>query len=189
MKRRKKRSGSTMIMVAIIIAINLAGINYAQWNGGMRVTANVSTGTIDAQIVDFIISSDGDGDGDSDSNGEEINPFRGLLVRNISKGLKGSKVKGSKVIGSKDGSNISIVGTMQEGQTATVTYSVKNLGTLPVKFGTPKVVENNSLDFDLTSAVKDVDGKNGGIGQFEITACEAGDYSFTVELPYSLDVQ
>ena len=183
-KRRKKRSGSTMIMVAIIIAINLAGINYAQWNGEMRVTANVSTGTIDAQIVDFIISSDGDSDGDGDSNGEEINPFRRLLVRNISKGLKGSKV-----IGSKDGSNISIVGTMQEGQTATVTYSVKNLGTLPVKFGTPKVVENNSLDFDLTSAVKDVDGKNGGIGQFEITACEAGDYSFTVELPYSLDVQ
>ena len=78
---------------------------------------------------------------------------------------------------------------MQVGRTATVTYDVKNGGTLPVKFGIPNVVEKNGLKFDMTSAVKDVDGKTGGTGQFEIKACEAGDYSFTVELPYKLDVQ
>jgi len=161
-KKRNKRTGSTLIMVSIIVAINLAGINYAQWNDGMRVTSRVSTGTMDAHIVDFKISGD-------------------------SEGLKGTK----GLIGSKDGSDLNIVGTMQEGQKAIVTYGVKNGGTLPVKFGTPKVVEINSLKFDMTSAVKDVDGKTGGNGQgqFEITACEAGDYSFKVELPYSLNVQ
>lgn len=168
MKRRNKRSGSTMIMVSVIIAINLAGINYAQWNGGMRVTSSVSTGIFDAQIVDFNIT------GDSDSEG-----LIGL------RGLKGAK----RLRGSKDGSDLKIVGTMQEGETATVTYSVKNSGTLPVKFGEPKVVEKSGLKFDMELAVKDVDGKTGGTGQFEITAWEVGDYSFTVELPYSLDVQ
>lgn len=90
---------------------------------------------------------------------------------------------------SKNGSNLNLLGTMKEGETALVTYHVNNLGTLPVKFGTPKLVERNGLRFDLTSAVKNLNGSTGGDGQFEIIACDSGDYSFTVELPYSLDVQ
>ena len=55
MKKRNKSSGTTLIMVSIIFAINLAGINYAQWNKGMGVTANIKTGIMDAQIVTFNI--------------------------------------------------------------------------------------------------------------------------------------
>jgi len=149
-KKRNKRSGSKMILVSIVIAINLAGINYAQWNEGMKVKASIKTGVMDAEIVTF-------------------------------------NVTGQGLQGAKNGSDLNILGTMTQGQTATVAYSVKNLGTLPVKFGPPKVSEKNGLKFDLTSAVKGVDGKLGGNGQFQITACDTGNYLFTVELPYSLD--
>lgn len=152
LKKRRKSSGTTLIMLAVIIAMNLVGINYAKWNQGMAVKSDLETGTIDAQIESF-------------------------------------NIKGEGLKGSKDDGNLKINGTMQEGQTATVIYSVMNRGTLPVNFGEPKVVEKNGLKFDMTSAVEDIDSKTGGSGQFEIIACEEGEYSFQVELPYSLDIQ
>jgi hypothetical protein len=151
LKKKNKSFGMTMIMVSVIVALNLAGIGYAQWNQGMAVKSGLTTATIDAQIDSFIIDG---------------------------KGLEGSKDKG----------NLKLKGTMQEGETATVSYSIINKGSVPLKFGEPKVTEINGLQFDLTSAVKEMDSKTGS-GQFEITACEEGNYSFKVELPYSMDDQ
>lgn len=152
LKKGERHSGTTLIMLSVIIALNLAGINYAHWEQGMVEKTKVKTGMIEAQIDSF-------------------------------------KITGEGLEGSKDDGDLKIKGTMQEGQTATVIYSVKNKGKIPVEFGKPKVVEETGLKFDISSAVKEMNGKTGGTGQIKITACEAGDYSFKVELPYSLDVQ
>jgi hypothetical protein len=143
-------------MAAIIFSINLIGINYAQWNGGMKIKTDIKTGIMDAKVVTLSVS--------------------------------GAVLQGTR----NTDSTLNISGSMVQGQTATVNYSVNNSGTLPIKFEAPIVVEKNGLMFDLSSAVKNIDGKidsTTSSGQFNIIACQSGDYQFTVELPYTLDVQ
>ena len=155
-KKKSRGYGTTLAMAAIILSINLIGINYAQWNGGMKIKTDIKTGIMDAKVVTLSVS--------------------------------GGVLQGTQ----NTDSTLNISGSMVQGQMATVNYSVNNSGTLPIKFETPIVAENNGLMFDLSSAVNNIDGKidsTTSSGQFKITACQSGDYQFTVELPYTLDVQ
>lgn len=151
-RRHNRRFELILLMGSVIIALNFAGISYAQWNQEMIVNSGVGTGTIDARIESFTISVEG-------------------------------------LQGTNSGGHLLITGSMSENQTVIVTYRIRNCGTLPIKFESPQVTEENGLIFNLDTPLQNIDEKSGGSGQFEITACEEGNYAFTVTLPYGPDVQ
>ncbi|AKL94400.1 hypothetical protein CACET_c08920 [Clostridium aceticum] len=50
-KRKKDSLGKCMILIGSITVLNLMGISYGYWNGGLQMIASLSTGKMDLEVI------------------------------------------------------------------------------------------------------------------------------------------
>lgn len=163
-----------IIFISIILMMNIIGVGYGSWNGGLKVQNIISTGSIDPVFVECEIEEEEKEDYEEeeltesstclseeaciDVDSEAINPERFGLMNY--EGTEDIETEASYVEISEDKKRMDVfINNAYPGYRAKIKYKIENYGTIPVKC----IVTCDSID-GIKVDIKEPEGNIYGFG-------------------------